>query len=126
MGDNSSLSQDPSSYYDRIIPSIANLSARIFGQHDTLCFIHATFFRKAKYNNEERFAFGLSEGSTPTSPAHEARHLQVFMIAFVNHSFAGVNDFTNSVVSSDPHLQMATALAQLSNDLLSERNTTLL
>jgi hypothetical protein len=40
---------DASSCYDRIIPSIASLAARSFGQHKALCFIHATFLRQAKY-----------------------------------------------------------------------------
>ena len=40
---------DASSCYDRIIPSIASLAARSFGQHQALCFIHATFLRQAKY-----------------------------------------------------------------------------
>ena len=40
---------DASSCYDRIIPSIASLAARSFGQHKALCFIHATFLQQAKY-----------------------------------------------------------------------------
>jgi hypothetical protein len=40
---------DASSCYDRIIPRIASLAARSFGQHQALCFIHATFLRQARY-----------------------------------------------------------------------------
>jgi hypothetical protein len=39
---------DASSSYDPIIPIFASLAATSFGQHQTLCFIHATFLRQAK------------------------------------------------------------------------------
>jgi hypothetical protein len=50
---------DASSCYDRIIPSIASLASRSFGQHQTLCFIHATFLRQAKYKLKTKL--GLSD-----------------------------------------------------------------
>jgi hypothetical protein len=45
---------DASSCNDRIIPSIARLAARSFGQHQTLCFIHATS-STIHVENEARF-----------------------------------------------------------------------
>ena len=41
---------DATSCYDRIIPSLASLAARSFGQHRTLCFIHARTLAEAKYH----------------------------------------------------------------------------
>jgi hypothetical protein len=40
---------DASSCFEIIIPNIASLAARSFGQHQALCFIHANFLRQAKY-----------------------------------------------------------------------------
>jgi hypothetical protein len=148
---------DASSCYDRIIPSIASLAARSFGQHQTLSFIHVTFFRQARYKyktmlglSDEEYShcrlhpiYGAGQGSTNspvvwvlmssrlfdahTTRAHGANfvspvgsyHLKVFMIGFVDHSYACVNDFTNPFQSPDLLLQRATADAQLWNDLLS-------
>ena len=50
---------DASSCYDRIIPCIASLAARSFGQHQALCFIHASFLQKAKYYLKTKL--GLSD-----------------------------------------------------------------
>jgi hypothetical protein len=146
-----------SSCYDRIIPSIASLASRSFGLHQTLCFIHATFFRQAKYKLKTKLGlskedyshchlhpiYGTGQGST-NSPviwvlissrlfdAHATRahganfvspdgsyHLKVFIIGFVDDSYACVNDFTNPIQSPDLLLERATADAQLWNDLLS-------
>jgi hypothetical protein len=40
---------DSTSCYDRIIPSIASLAGRSFGQHQSLCFVHVRFLAEAKY-----------------------------------------------------------------------------
>jgi hypothetical protein len=40
---------DASSCYDRIIPSIASLASRSYGQHRHLCFIHSQFLRNAQF-----------------------------------------------------------------------------
>jgi hypothetical protein len=40
---------DVTSCYDRIIPSIASLAGRSFGQHQSLYFVHARFLAEAKY-----------------------------------------------------------------------------
>lgn len=40
---------DATSCYDRIIPSIASLAGRSFGQHKALCLVHARFLAEAKY-----------------------------------------------------------------------------
>jgi hypothetical protein len=50
---------DAASCYDRIIPSIASLAARSFGQHSSLCIIHASFLQQAKYLLKTKL--GLSE-----------------------------------------------------------------
>jgi hypothetical protein len=40
---------DASSCYDRIIPSIASLASRSYGQHRLLGFIHSQFLRNAQF-----------------------------------------------------------------------------
>jgi ribonuclease HI len=50
---------DASSCYDRIIPCIASLAARSFGQHQALCFIHASFLQNAQYYLKTKL--GLSD-----------------------------------------------------------------
>ncbi|KAG7343901.1 hypothetical protein IV203_021909 [Nitzschia inconspicua] len=40
---------DATSCYDRIIPNITSLAGRSFGQHRTLCFLHANFLEEAQY-----------------------------------------------------------------------------
>ncbi|KAG7374543.1 hypothetical protein IV203_013638 [Nitzschia inconspicua] len=47
------------SCYDRIIPNIANLAGRSFGQHRALCFLHAKFLEDAQYILKTKL--GLSE-----------------------------------------------------------------
>jgi hypothetical protein len=59
---------DASSCYDRIIPSIASLAARGFGQHQALCFIHATFLQQAKYFLKT--TLGLSDEEFSLCPLH--------------------------------------------------------
>ncbi|KAG7361856.1 reverse transcriptase RNA-dependent DNA polymerase [Nitzschia inconspicua] len=50
---------DATSCYDRIIPNIANLAGRSFGQHRALCFLHAKFLEDAQYILKTKL--GLSE-----------------------------------------------------------------
>ena len=50
---------DAASCYDRIIPSVASLAARSFGQHKALCIIHASFLQHAQYFLKTKL--GLSE-----------------------------------------------------------------
>jgi hypothetical protein len=50
---------DATSCYDRIIPSIASLAGRSFGQHKALCFVHARFLEDAKYLLKTKL--GISE-----------------------------------------------------------------
>jgi hypothetical protein len=50
---------DATSCYDRIIPSIASLAGRSFGQHQSLCFVHARFLAEAKYLLKTKL--GISE-----------------------------------------------------------------
>ncbi|KAG7357612.1 hypothetical protein IV203_002300 [Nitzschia inconspicua] len=50
---------DATSCYDRIIPNIANLAGRSFGQHRALCFLHAKFREDAQYILKTKL--GLSE-----------------------------------------------------------------
>jgi hypothetical protein len=49
---------DASSCYDRIIPSIASLAARSYGQHQALCLIHGTFLQQAKYVLQKTWPIG--------------------------------------------------------------------
>jgi exonuclease III len=50
---------DATSCYDRIIPSIASLAGRSFGQNQVLCFVHAKFLAEAKYLLKTKL--GISE-----------------------------------------------------------------
>ncbi|KAG7358422.1 reverse transcriptase RNA-dependent DNA polymerase [Nitzschia inconspicua] len=50
---------DATSCYDRIIPNIANLAGRSFGQHRALCFLHDKFLEDAQYILKTKL--GLSE-----------------------------------------------------------------
>ncbi|KAG7359838.1 hypothetical protein IV203_034936 [Nitzschia inconspicua] len=50
---------EATSCYDRIIPNIANLAGRSFGQHRALCFLHAKFLEDAQYILKTKL--GLSE-----------------------------------------------------------------
>jgi len=50
---------DATSCYDRIIPSIASLAGRSFGQNQVLCFVHARFLAEAKYLLKTKL--GISE-----------------------------------------------------------------
>jgi hypothetical protein len=59
---------DASSCYDRMLPSIASLAARSFGQHQALSFINATFLRQAKYFLKTKF--GLSDEEFSHCPLH--------------------------------------------------------
>lgn len=43
------LDFDATSCYDRIIESVASLAARSYGQNKSLCFIHASHLREARY-----------------------------------------------------------------------------
>jgi hypothetical protein len=63
---------DASSCYDRIIPSIASLASRSFGQHQTLCFIHATFLHQAKYKLKTKL--GLSDEDYSHCHLHHLWH----------------------------------------------------
>ncbi|KAG7355833.1 hypothetical protein IV203_000519 [Nitzschia inconspicua] len=50
---------DATSCYNRIIPNIASLAGRSFGQHLALCFLHAKFLEEAQYILKTKL--GLSE-----------------------------------------------------------------
>lgn len=50
---------DATSCYDRIIPSIASLPSKGFGQHKALCLVHARFLAEAKYLLKTKL--GISE-----------------------------------------------------------------
>jgi hypothetical protein len=70
MGSNSSQSEDllrmdfdASSCYDRIIPNIASLAARSYGQHQTFCFLHVSIFRQAQYKLKTKLSLSDEDNS---------------------------------------------------------------
>ncbi|KAG7367961.1 hypothetical protein IV203_030704 [Nitzschia inconspicua] len=116
------------SCYDRIIPNIANLAGRSFGQHRALCFLHAKFLEDAQYIlktklglSEEAYShceihpiFGTGQGSA-NSPVIWT---QIYMVGFVDDSANCINDFTNSFQEVETLIHKAQQDPQLWNDLL--------
>jgi hypothetical protein len=121
--------------------SIASLTARSFGQHKALCFIHATSLRQAKYVMKTKLGLSdegfchcqLHPSYDPCGPCIRCHlsqsrpllQLQIFMIGFVDDSSACINDFVNPNQSPEILLQRATADAQHWNDLLYRSGGTL-
>jgi hypothetical protein len=133
---------DASSCYDRIIPSLASLVSRSYGQHKNTCFIHGRFLRNAKFklktklgvsdisysHSKELPIYGTGQGSSCSPPIWGLISDKLFKVhfvspdtkvsvavgavGFVDDTTEAINDFINDSATPSLMVDKATKDAQ--------------